>query len=249
MNTSLPMTCLAVLCALALGCAMTQQEDVSSGERQASCAFLGPDVCGKLEVSETPTRFQGEPDPAEALANLRYLNPDTNWRQYKQVILPPVTFWGDDQTKLSAEDQQKLIDFFHAQLEQQLGAKFPIVQEPGPGVMSVQVALVDAESSTPVMRSISMALPQARILGRLRYLATGSYGWVGGATAEVKISDSVNGTVLAAAVDRRIGGANVKNAAQWEWGDTEEAMKFWSQQIAERLSAWTQGIPSPAPPS
>jgi hypothetical protein len=239
---------LSLLVSIAAGCAVTQQYGVTPEARKASCAFLGDDVCAKLTENQTPGRFTGENSPQEALAGLRYINPSTAWTEYKQVLIPPVTFWADEKSSLSQDDQQKLIDFFHAALEKDLGAKLPVVQEPGPGVMSVQVALVDAESSTPVMRSISMALPQARVIGRLRYMATGSYGWVGGATAEVKIVDSVSGEVMAAGVDRRIGGSNVKNAAQWEWGDTEHAMDFWSQQIASRLSDWTKGIPSPAPP-
>ena len=247
MRISIPT--LLVLAAVAAGCAVTQQVEVTPASRQASCAFLGNDVCAKLTPNQTPGRFTPENSPQEALAGLRYVNLNIAWTKYKQVLIPPVTFWGDEKTSLSQEDQQKLIDTFHAELEQKLGAKFPVVQEPGPGVMVVQVALVDAESSTPVMRSISMALPQARVIGRLRYMATGSYGWVGGATAEVKVVDSVSGEVLAAAVDRRIGGSNVKNAAQWEWGDTEHAMEFWSEQIAARLSDWSKGVPSPAPPS
>lgn len=235
--------------ALGAACAVTQQAEVTPEGRQASCAFLGTDVCAKLTPNQTPGRLQDENSPEEALAGLRDVNPSAVWTQYTQVLIPPVTFWGDEKTSLSQEDQQKLIDFFHAQLEKEIGTKLPIVQEPGPGVLSVQVALVDADSSTPVMRTISMALPQARVIGRLRYMATGSYGWIGGATGEVKIVDSANGQVLAAAVDRRIGGSNVKNAAQWEWGDTEHAMEFWARQIAARLSDWTKGIPSPGPPS
>jgi hypothetical protein len=238
----------SLLVSIVAGCAVTQQAEVTPEARQASCAFLGNDVCAKLTENQTPGRFTGENTPQEALAGLRYVNPNTAWTRYKQVLIPPVTFWGDEKTSLSQDDQQKLIDFFHAELEKNLSAKLPVVQEPGPGVMSVQVALVDAESSTPVMRSISMALPQARVIGRVRYMATGSYGWIGGATAEVKIVDSVSGDVMGAAIDRRIGGANVKNAAQWQWGDTEHAIEFWSQQIASRLSDWTKGIPSPAPP-
>lgn len=237
---------LGALVALGAACATTQQAEVGAGARQASCAFLGADVCAKLSPSATPGRFESEPAPGQAVAQLRYVDPAASFTQYRKVLIPPVTFWGDDGTKLSAEDQQKLVDFFHTELEQQLSSKFEVVQEPGPGVLSVQVALVDADSSTPVMRSISMLLPQARVLGRVRYMATGSYGWIGGATAEAKIVDAVSGRVLAAAVDRRIGGSNVKNAAQWEWGDTENAMKFWSQQLAERLASWTAGTPPPS---
>lgn len=239
----------ALAATLGLACAVTQQAAVTPEARQASCTFLGAVICARLTASPTPGRFESERSPQEALAGLRYVSTTAVWAQYKQVMIPPVTFWGDQQTSLSQDDEQKLTDFFHVQLEKDLGARFPVVQEPGPGVMSVQVALIDADSSTPVLRSISMVVPQARVIGRLRYIATGSYGWIGGATAEVKVIDSTTGEVLGAAVDRRIGGSNVKNAAQWEWGDTQHAMEFWSQQLAARLSEWTKSTASPGPRS
>ena len=52
--------------------------------------------------------------------------------------------------------------------------------------MKLDVAIVDASSATPVLRSISMIVPQARLLSSLKYLATGSFPFVGGAQAEAQ---------------------------------------------------------------
>jgi hypothetical protein len=57
----------------------------------------------------------------------------------------------------------------------------------------------------------------------------------------VKITDSVTGQVLAAAVSKRVGGGSAKAAEQWQWGDAENALTYWSTQIATRLSGWTSG--------
>ena len=40
-----------------------------------------------------------------------------------------------------------------------------------------------------------------------------------------------------------MGGGSLKTAAQWQLGDAENAMTAWSQQMANRLSAWTSGTP------
>ena len=74
----------------------------------------------------------------------------------------------------------------------------------------------------------------------------GSYPFVGGAQAEFKITDSTTGDILAAGVDRRIGGGAITTAAQWEWGDAENAMKEWAKLAAEWLSAWTGGAARPS---
>src|SRR5438034_9591659 len=178
--------------------------------------------------------------------SLRYINPEAQWTQYRKVLLEPVTFWGDDRTKISAADQQMFCNFLHEQLYDQLGKKYELVTEPGPGVMRLQVAIVDAEAATPILRTISMAIPQARLLSTLKYLATGTYPFIGGAEGEAKMTDSVTGQLLGERVDKRVGGGSVKTAAQWEWGDAENAMKEWATQAATKLSSWTSGAVRPS---
>ena len=107
------------------------------------------------------------------------------------------------------------------------------------------MALTDAEAATPVLRSISMLVPQARVLATLKYLATGSYPFVGGAQVAAQLSDSATGTVLGEWVDRRIGGGSVETAAQWQWGDAENAITQWSATAATKVAAWTSGSQTP----
>ena len=230
----------AGLALAALGCATTQQAKL---DKENYCAFLGSDVCAKLTPTETPGRLSGAAiaGTGDPEAGLRYVDPNAQWTSYSKVMIAPVTFWGGEDTKLSADDQHKLTNFFYHAIEQQLAKKFAVVQEPGPGVMTVQVALLDAETATPVLRTISMIVPQARGLSTLKYLATGSYAFVGGAEAEAKVLDSLTNEVLTAGVDRRIGGGSLKTAAQWQWGDAENAMNAWAEQLANRLSTWTSG--------
>jgi hypothetical protein len=109
--------------------------------------------------------------------------------------------------------------------------------------MTIQVALIDAQTATPVLRTISMVVPQARALATLKYVATGTYAFVGSAQAEAKVLDSMTHQVLAAAVDKRVGGGSIKTAAQWQWGDAENAMTAWAQQLTQRLSSCTSGTP------
>ena len=107
--------------------------------------------------------------------------------------------------------------------------------------MTIQVALEDATTATPVLRSISMLIPQARALATLKYLATGTYAFVGSAQAEAKVIDSVSGQVLWAGVSKRVGGGSLKTAAQWEEGDAENAITYWATQMTTTLASWTSG--------
>jgi len=164
--------------------------------------------------------------------------------QHEQPVQP--TFWGDDKTKISAKDQQMLSNFLEEQLYEQLSQKYQMVNEPGEGVMRLHVALVDAEAATPILRTVSMVIPQARTLSTLKYLATGTYPFIGGAEAEAKMTDSQTGQLMGEWIDKRVGGGSIKTAAQWQWGDAENVFKEWATQAATRLSSWTSGAVKPS---
>jgi hypothetical protein len=213
---------------LLTACTVTQKAPLD--QTSIHCGLLASE-CGKLT--------QGGKDQA----NLRYINPSANWTKYNKILIEPVTFWGGESTSVSAADQQALVNYFSQQLRAQLGKKFQVVDRPGPEVMKITVAMTDAETATPVLRSISMFVPQAHMLSNLKYLAIGTFPFVGGAQGEAKITDSVSGELLSAAIDKRIGGGNATTGFQWQWGDAEHAIDEWCEMLTERLSVWTRGTP------
>jgi len=225
---SLPVLGLCIL--LLSACTTTQKAPVT--QEGVACGFLGS-VCNKLTVG------------GKEQAGLRYVNPTAKWTQYSKVLIDPVTFWGGESTPVSGSDQQMLVNYFDQQLRAELGKKFEIVDKPGPGVMKLDVAMLDAETATPGLRSVSMIIPQAHMLSNLKYLATGTFPFVGAAQAAVKMTDSQTGQVLGAAVDRQIGGGSIKAGFQWQWGDAENAITDWSKRLAEKLSSWTTGAATP----
>ena len=222
----------ALLAALS-GCATTQAAKVELPH--GHCAYLAPDICSEL----TPGPVGG--------ASLRYIAPNVNWSQYTKVMISPVTVWGSVKREVSAADAQYLANYLYQALVQQIGAKFQLVDEPGPGVMKLQTALTNAEAAVPVLRTVSMLIPQARVLATLKYVATGSYPFVGSAQGEGEVTDSVTGQVLVAAIDRRIGGGSLQTAAQWQLGDAQNVMDNWAALLATRLADLHAGKPVPAP--
>jgi hypothetical protein len=208
--------------------ACTSTEKVAMKQSDVNCAFLAKD-CSLLTLG------------GKEQTGLRYINPTVKWNQYSKILIDPVTFWGGDATKISAADQQMLVNYFSQQLKEQLGEKFELVNQSGPGVMKLDVAMTDVETATPVLRSISMIVPQAHMVANLKYLATGTMPFVGSAQTEAKLTDSVSGTVLALAVDKRIGGGSFTTGFQWQWGDAENAIDHWAELLATKLYGWTSG--------
>jgi len=220
---------LIVICGLLFftwGCSATQKAAIK--DHSAICHFVGSS-CSKLKPG------------GQGHYSLRYVNSEANWRQYKKVLIDPFVYLGSNQTKLSLVDQQTLVDFAGAVSQEQLAKRFEIVHRPGPGVMRIQVVIMDAEEATPVLRTITMSVPQARVLASLEYLSTGTYPFVGGAQFAVKVTDSMTGELLAAIADREIGGGSLKDAAQWKWGDAENAITLSAEKMAEKLYGWTKG--------
>lgn len=171
----------------------------------------------------------------EDKAALTYINPNAQWSKYTKIQLMPVEFWAAPDTKVSDSDQQMLTSYMYNKLQADLSKNFTLVNRPGPDVMTLRLALMDATTAVPGLRSVSVIVPQARVLNGLQSLATGSYAFAGSAEAEMKLTDSSTNELLAAAVDERAGGMGIKSAASFRWGDAENVMDYWSERVSNRL--------------
>jgi len=215
---------------LAAGCSTTVQsapqaaKDVEAGGPLPSAVtgFLGPDA----------SKLAAGPEGGAALA---WLNPGAQWSSYTKIQLMPVEFWAAADSKVSAADQQTLTTYFYNALQTDLSKSFTLVDQPGPGVLTLHVALMDATTATPGLRTVSVVIPQLRVINMAQSLATDSYAFVGSAEAEMKVTDSVTGQTLGEAVDQRAGGMGIKSAASFQWGDSQNAMDYWAQKITSRL--------------
>ena len=208
---------------------------------------------GETPAAPAPTGFLGSDysllkpaasDPGQKAA-LAYTDPNANFTSYHAIIIAPATYWADNDSKLSKSEQQILCNYFYTVLTADFGKNFRIVTDPGPGVATLTVALTDATSAIPALRTISVVVPQAHALSLIKYGLTGTYAFVGSATGEAKLTDSVSGELLAAWADQQFGTAAVRNAAVWQWGDAEHAMNYWANGLDQRLV--TLGIPNTAP--
>lgn len=220
----------AALCVVALAaCSVTQQDKPESGSSVPTSGFLG-------DYSQL---HPGSKDQAL----LVYFNPNANWGQYNAVMIDKVTIGFAPERQISEQDQEALANYYHNKLQEDLSKNFTIVNQPGLNVMRLRVALTDATTATPVLRTVSVVIPQARLLNSVKNMASGTYAFVGSARSEGEVLDSMSGVRLAAAVDQRSGGLSIKNADVWQWGDAENAMDYWAQRTAERLTQLHNGQP------
>jgi hypothetical protein len=211
---------LVALATLLAGCAASQQ----AREVQES-GFLGQDY-ELLRPGE-----EGE-------ALLVYRDPEAPWSSYDKVKLDPVTIWageGSEFEDFSKPERQELADTLYTMLVEELSQDVQMVDELGPGILHVQVAITDAQTSYPTMDTISSVVPQALLLSQAKGLVTGKPGFVGEASIEAKATDGQTGELVAAGVDRRVGGKSVTGAPTDSWDDVRQSYRYWAKQFRYRL--------------
>jgi Protein of unknown function (DUF3313) len=217
----------------------------------AGCLLLLVSACAVSEQAKpTQVQFSGflgnyddlKPTDNTDLVLYRYIDPTAPWSSYKAIRLEPVTFWASPNSTIPTATQQMLTDYAYQKMAADLTAKgFHLTDQGGPGVIVVRAALTDASSATPVLRTISVVVPQARLLSAASSLITGQYAFTGSIQTEGEAIDAVTGKREAAWVDKRFGGASIKNANVWKWGDAEKAIDLWSNLLVTRFAALKQG--------
>jgi len=201
----------------ATGCATRQ-----TGKAQPS-GFLG-------DYSQLTPGSGGE-------AQLRYINPNVDWKKYNAVLIDTPQVYADSETtELSQSDQKKLTDALQEALTEALEKNYEIVEEPGPGVLRVRTAITQAQGAKLAMNAVTGIIPQLRLLTMIGGMATDTATFVGKCSAEGEIIDSVTGERLAAGVDQRAGTKDPKNMLN-KWGDVESAFEEWAEKLRARLES------------
>jgi hypothetical protein len=212
------------------------QHETSTGQSTPSG---GAQFLGSEDTSLLKPGAEGEPAWV-------YTRPNVQWSNYKKVMLKPVDFWNNPDSSVSLDNQKMLCSYFLNSLQQNLEKNFTLVNQTGPGVMTVRVSIIKAEAATPGLRSLSVVWPSARILNYVQWLVTRHAAFAGSAEAAFKATDSTTGQLLAESVDNRIGGMAVITAAQVQWGDAKAVMDYWAERITQLAVALGAGSPAAA---
>jgi hypothetical protein len=173
--------------------------------------------------------------------SLIYINPAANWRSYDAVMIDSVTTWRTAETpKLSAEDAQMLTDHFYAALHEELTKDYRIVDRPGPGVMRIRAAITEAKGAKVLGNAVTTLQPMAKVASTVVGVATDTQVWVGAATFEAEIRDSMSDVRLGAAVDERAGTKNPMVGLK-KWSQVKRVFEVWAGNLRERLSELRAG--------
>ncbi len=180
-------------------------------------------------LTETDSTIPGDAGPRP---RLRYINPEADWAGYEKVLVDPVTFFSSKDVEPPREIQV-LLNYFWAELREELKRDYELVDSPQPSTMRITIALTRAGERNVTLDTFSIYVPFSRALVELQGLAKGKPAFVGYAKVEAKITDAETGTLLGAAMDKRVGGKTFKNFDSWT--DVKAAVDYWANLIVFRF--------------
>lgn len=222
MNKILVVALLLSLCA----CAGTGKH--SSTDFNPADHFLGTDY----------TLLQAKPELKGALG---WRSPEFTIGKYTAFYIEPVALWhGEDMAKesgLEPEQLEALAEYFRDVLSKVPdGQKLQLAAQPGPGVISVQAAITEIETSSPVSNALTSVIPVGILLSAGKQAATGQAMGVGKCSVEMRFVDSVSGDKLALFAETKVG-KKYSASGFTETGQSKEAMDEWAALLKERVDA------------
>ena len=186
--------------------------------------------------------------------------PDSELKKYNKILLERILVWYKNDAEFKGIDPtalKALVDYFHGAIVKQLGTAYPVVNEPGPDVMRIRIAITELVPTQTEMSVVMTAVPYGEVadLASGAFEKGGSIGsapYLGDAAIEAMGLDSMTGNLLFEYVDRRIGkkydidlNKGVESAVTTgyssyfksfkEWGYTKQAFDYWAQKLRKKL--------------
>jgi hypothetical protein len=203
------------------------------------CAmFLGGCSAGGMKNVEK-SGFLGDYSQLKAggddRAALTYVKPGADFKPYTKLMFERVTVsLNADATKREVDPAilVEMTDYYQKALLAAVKDGYEVVDQPGPDVLWVRVAITDVVASNPTANTLSSIVPVGMVVSAAAKATTDVNMGTGEAATEMEVLDSMTKERLAAAVDRRQGG---KAAFRGKWVDTQQAFDFWAKRFRERL--------------
>jgi hypothetical protein len=173
--------------------------------------------------------------------DLIYLKEGVDFKQYDKVMMDFVQFWFKDGTEykgIHIHELNELAAAFNKAMADVLKDAYPIVDDPGPDVLRIRFAITDVIPSRPALNTITAVTPVGLALSTVKKGVTGTHTFVGEASMEAELLDSLTNERLGAAIDRKAAGKYKIVKGMTKWGHAKDAFNFW----AKRLRKWLDEV-------
>jgi len=208
-----------------------------------STAFLlGGISLGSIAWAADAVRYSGfvdsypklELDPLGGGGQL-YVKPGVKLGSYNKIMIEPIEVWMADASKykgFSPDDLKEITDEFYRVLLTNLEPDYPVVSQPGEGVLVLRLAITDVYAKKK-KRGLLGYTPIGAVAGA----ATGSYRKVAlkDATIEAELLDATSLDQLGVLVDKL--SVSKGGADKTSWDDISKALDYYAKRLRARLDA------------
>ena len=184
----------------------------------------------------------------------KYVDSTVDFTKYSKLLIDRIKVWYKDDSDykgIDPDDLKALTDYFHQAIVKAVGNDYPVVNEPGPDVLRVRIAVADLAPNKPEASVVSLVVPLAWVADAGTGVAkgeTGSTAFTGEATIEMEAMDSVSSQQVGAYIDREVGkkynwthgvaeGVSSYAKAYSKWDYTKQSMDVWAKRLKEQLDA------------
>lgn len=166
-------------------------------------------------------------------ALLLYTRPQLDLSRYHAILLEPIEVWRSaaNDSDLNAGDFARLAGVLQTMVSTALAESWTMTDTPGKGVLRLRLALTDAQASSTAMDFVTTVIP----IGVVARLSSDVRAFVGGASGEAEVTDSLSGELLLAAVDRRVGGKSLTGITD-DQSDIMATLEHWTKRIRLRIA-------------
>lgn len=171
---------------------------------------------------------------------------------YNKLMIDRIKIYLKEDTEskeIDPAELKEMVDYFHKAIVDAVGSEYPVVQEPGPDVLRLRIAVTDIVPNKPSASVVTLAVPFLWVGEASTGVAEskpGSTPFVGEATIEFEALDSESSQQIAAYIETKdamkynwVEGVSegVKDymRAYSTWAYTKEAMDHWAQLLRKRL--------------
>ncbi len=171
----------------------------------------------------------------EDRAALVFIDSDVDFKVYQKIMFDRVTVMLSPSADYQGVDPAlfaEMTEYYQNALIVAVKNGYEVVDQPGPDVLRVRVAITDIKPSKPVSNTLSSIIPVGIAVAGITKVVSNDNLGTGEAATEIEVLDSMSGKVVAAAVDRRQGG---KSAFRGKWTDTKQAFDHWAKRFRARL--------------
>ena len=168
-------------------------------------------------------------------------DPAVDAKRYDKVLIARmvVTLKDTEGKGVDPTDLKALTDYFHASLAKSLKPQMPVVDQAGPGVVVIRIALTDLVPTDVTRSATGTLIPYGFVAeagsGAASGRPAGSTPYLGQTGMEMQFRDGATGAILAECRDTEIGR---KYAADMNEG-TAGAAQTWASGYVNSFQSWS----------